>query len=140
MQAGQRLQMLHRSGAIAGERQQVGQPFPYAREAGVEPARLRQDLDRAAVVSDRLSGRIHRVRRIAGRDQRARGGSGVGHRAGVVQMMRDVRGINAGTRLDPPHDLGNACVQPLAFERRQRRDQRLADQLVGESPAAFVAP
>ena len=89
---------------------------------------------------DGVPGRIHRVRRVAGRDHSTRGGPGVCHRSGVVQMMGNISDVGGGARIDPLHGSGDASMQALAFELWQRRDERLADQLVRESPSPFVPP
>ena len=79
--------MLHRCAAIAKQRQQIGEPFPARRARARVAVRLLQHFEGAAIVPHRFFSGIHRVRGVAGRDQRAGGSSRIGEAASPVQVI-----------------------------------------------------
>ena len=126
--------VLHRCGAIAQQRQQVRERFLHRKPRLFLAARILQHLEGAAIVPHRFFSGIHHVGGVASRDQRAGGSGGIGQAAGAVQMMRDPGGVDAGLAVEPRHRVGDAQVEPLPPQLRNRAGQRLAGQLVRKAP------
>ena len=134
------LVLLHRCATIPEQRELVGKRFLHAQCRARVAARIRQDLERPAIMPHRVFSGVHLACRIASRNQRAGRPIRVGESSSAVQVMRDSRRIDARLPIEPLHRVRHTQVEPLAAQLRDRVGQQLTGQRMFEPPRDLATP